>query len=197
MSATDRRIGRFDRLQPMSTAKDLGWVPQGAMDIVYARKLMPVILDDTKNPFGNVAPIFGAAGMTMTLAVCPPGQGPGLHAHRCTYETFTVLSGVVQPDILGNRNLRPAYSTEWDVGFNLDVLSRFSLEYSYARKTTRDQILLAPVNSISGYRAQWKNAGTLAGRSHEVSLQALLVDTRAWHWRRWRFSRWSSAGTTS
>jgi len=29
----------------------------------------------------------------MTLAVCPPGQGPGLHAHRQTYETFTVLKG--------------------------------------------------------------------------------------------------------
>jgi quercetin dioxygenase-like cupin family protein len=29
----------------------------------------------------------------MTLAVCPPGQGPGLHSHRQTYETFTVLKG--------------------------------------------------------------------------------------------------------
>jgi quercetin dioxygenase-like cupin family protein len=31
--------------------------------------------------------------MTMTLAVCPPGQGPELHAHVQTYETFTVLRG--------------------------------------------------------------------------------------------------------
>jgi quercetin dioxygenase-like cupin family protein len=29
----------------------------------------------------------------MTLAVCPPGQGPGLHNHVQTYETFTVLKG--------------------------------------------------------------------------------------------------------
>jgi quercetin dioxygenase-like cupin family protein len=29
----------------------------------------------------------------MTLAICPPGQGPGLHSHRETYETFTVLGG--------------------------------------------------------------------------------------------------------
>ena len=29
--------------------------------------------------------------MPMTLAVCPPGQGPGLHNHVKTYETFTVL----------------------------------------------------------------------------------------------------------
>ena len=44
-------------------------------------------------PINAGAPIRGAAGMTMALAVCPPGQGPGLHAHRETYETFTVLKG--------------------------------------------------------------------------------------------------------
>ncbi len=31
--------------------------------------------------------------MTMTLARCPPGQGPALHSHDQTYETFTVLQG--------------------------------------------------------------------------------------------------------
>src|SRR5437762_14282258 len=88
----EKRISRFDRLEPMSTAKDLGWVPQGAMDVIYARKLMPVILDDvTKNPFGNAAPIFGASGMTMFVSIMPPGQGPCLHSHNTTFETFLVL----------------------------------------------------------------------------------------------------------
>lgn len=76
----DARTARFQSLQPMSTAKDLSWVPLAAMDIVYARKLMPVILEDTKNPFGNQAPIIGAAGMTMFVSILPPGQGPCLHS---------------------------------------------------------------------------------------------------------------------
>ena len=29
----------------------------------------------------------------MTLAKCPVGQGPGLHNHLATFETFTVLEG--------------------------------------------------------------------------------------------------------
>ena len=29
----------------------------------------------------------------MTIARCPPNQGPGLHNHDSTYETFTVLEG--------------------------------------------------------------------------------------------------------
>ena len=29
----------------------------------------------------------------MTIAKCPPNQGPGLHNHQATFETFTVLKG--------------------------------------------------------------------------------------------------------
>lgn len=92
----DKRVGRFSELQPMSTANDLAWVGQDAMDVLYARKLMPVVLDNTKNPFGNTAPIFGAAGTTMFISIMPPGQGPCLHSHNSTYETFIVLEGTIE-----------------------------------------------------------------------------------------------------
>ena len=92
----DNRIGRFSDLKQMSTADDLAWVGQEAMDLFYARKLMPVILDDAKNPFGNDAPIIGAAGTTMFISIMPPGQGPCLHSHNSTFETFIVLEGSIE-----------------------------------------------------------------------------------------------------
>lgn len=92
----EARIGRYEDLQPMSTAGDLAWVGQEAMDIYFARRLSPVILDDTKNPFGSIAPIFGAAGTTMFISVMPPGQGPCLHSHNDTFETFMVLDGTIE-----------------------------------------------------------------------------------------------------
>lgn len=86
------RIARFNRLQPLPIQQSD--IPLAARDVVYSRKLLSVIgLEDAQTPINAGAPIRGAAGMTMTLAVCPPGQGPGLHAHRQTYETFTVLKG--------------------------------------------------------------------------------------------------------
>ena len=89
-----RRISRFSLLKPLPIQAD-DEVPQEARDIVYARKLLSVIgLEDAaETPISANAPIIGAAGMTMTMAVCPPGQGPSLHAHLKTYETFTVLKG--------------------------------------------------------------------------------------------------------
>ena len=92
----DKRISRFSELKPMSTAADLAWVGQKAMDVFYARKLMPVILDDTDNPFGNAAPIIGAANSTMFISIMPPGQGPCLHSHNGTFETFMVLEGTIE-----------------------------------------------------------------------------------------------------
>src|SRR5690242_7212634 len=86
------RIARFRDLQPLPIQQSR--IPLAARDVVYARKLLSVIgLEQESTPINAGAPIRGAAGMTMTLAVCPPGQGPGLHAHRQTYETFTVLKG--------------------------------------------------------------------------------------------------------
>lgn len=87
------RTARFDKLQAMSTLKDSAIVSQEARDIFLARKIMPILLEQTQNAFGSVAAIYGAAGLTMNISVCPPGQGPGLHAHHKTFETFFVLDG--------------------------------------------------------------------------------------------------------
>lgn|SRR5574341_564038 len=88
----DRRIARFRNLKPLPIQNPS--IPEKARDVVYSRKLLSVIgLENAQTPINVGAPITGAAGMTMTLAVCPPGQGPGLHSHRETYETFTVMKG--------------------------------------------------------------------------------------------------------
>lgn len=88
----ERRIARYRKLNPLPIQNAA--IPEKARDVVYARKLLSVIgLEDAKTPINAGAPIVGAAGMTITLAVCPPGQGPGLHSHRQTYETFSVMKG--------------------------------------------------------------------------------------------------------
>ena len=86
-----KRIARWLDLKPLPIQNES--IPVAARDVVYSRKLLSVIGLETTTPINAEAPIVGAAGMTMTLAVCPPGQGPGLHTHRETYETFTVMKG--------------------------------------------------------------------------------------------------------
>ena len=93
----DSRIGRYGDLRAMSTATDdLAEVSLDVMDIFFSRKIMPVILEKTKNPFGHDAPIYGASGTTMFISIMPSGQGACLHSHNGTFETFMVLQGSIE-----------------------------------------------------------------------------------------------------
>ena len=89
-----RRVARYTELDPLEVQKNTN-LPQEAADIVWARKLLSVVglEKDVNTPINSAAPIKGAAGITITLAQCPPGTGPSLHAHQQTFETFTVMKG--------------------------------------------------------------------------------------------------------
>ncbi|HXE06034.1 MAG TPA: cupin domain-containing protein [Bryobacteraceae bacterium] len=95
--ALTARFARYADLKPLQIQCDAS-IPQEALDVIYSRKLLPVVGLEAgaQTAVSSAAPIIGAAGITITLAVCPPGQGPQLHAHKATYETFTVLQGTFE-----------------------------------------------------------------------------------------------------
>ena len=148
------RTARFDGLQPMSTMKDNQRVTQAAKDIIFARKIMPIVLERTKNPFGDTAAIFGAGGLTMNISVCQPGQGPGLHCHHNTYETFFVLEGAFEFHI-GDRGEQRVRLNKWDTfscppgvcrGFvNVDDRDSVLLTVITGDVHARDDVTLPPV----------------------------------------------------
>jgi mannose-6-phosphate isomerase-like protein (cupin superfamily) len=94
MANVEQRVARFGELDVLDAQK-ASPLPQEALDLIYSRKLMPVLTraSTAPNPFGTQAPIMGAGDIAITYASCPVGTGPTFHAHRRTYETFTVLSG--------------------------------------------------------------------------------------------------------
>ncbi len=89
-----QRVARYAELSPLEVQTNAD-LPQEAADIVWARKLLSVVglEKDADTPINSAAPIKGAAGITVTIAQCPPGTGPSLHAHQKTFETFTVMKG--------------------------------------------------------------------------------------------------------
>ena len=99
------------------------------------------------------------------------------------YEILKISAGSPQKIALGNPDLKPAFSTEKEYGFNLNFLQKFTLEYSYSDKVTKDQILEVPLSAAAGYRTQWQNAGTLAGNTHELAASVLLLAKADYYWR--------------
>jgi len=99
------------------------------------------------------------------------------------YEIFRLVSGKPSPTTLGNNLLKPAFSKETEVGFNINFLQDFTFEYSYSDKVTSDQILQVPVSAATMFSDQWINVGTLAGQTHELALGAVLMSTGDRFWR--------------
>lgn len=86
------RIGRFDELKSW-TVQTNDALPQEARDLIYARRLVTVAAPaGVQGPFRNPA-VITVDNFSLTFAVCPPGQGPGLHTHLRTTETFTCVRG--------------------------------------------------------------------------------------------------------
>lgn len=107
------------------------------------------------------------------------GGRPNIYAQ---YETYTVAGGIVTPVTIGNRDLKPEYATEHEMGIELGFLNRFSLDVTYARSKVDDQILRVPLPGFSGWTHQWKNAGTLESNTLEISLNAFIFKERDFSW---------------
>jgi len=99
------------------------------------------------------------------------------------YEVFSVAGGSPSKVTLGNPLLKPAFSTENEFGFNVNFLKNFTMEYTYSNKSTSNQIMSVPLSAAAGYQNQWRNAGTLAGYTHEVAFGAVLASSADFFWR--------------
>jgi len=79
--------------------------------------------------------------------------------------------------------LKPERSREFEVGALAETMGRrLGLEYSYARKTTTDQISLVDVASTIGFVQTFQNTGALTAGTHELTLRAALVDRSDLAW---------------
>jgi TonB-linked SusC/RagA family outer membrane protein len=99
------------------------------------------------------------------------------------FEVWNVSgSGSVSKGTLGNEQLKPEYTREIELGVDLIVNNRYSLQLTHARDKTTDQLLSIPLPGLFGYSAQWQNAGTIEGKHYEATLEASLIQTPTTSW---------------
>jgi TonB-linked SusC/RagA family outer membrane protein len=108
------------------------------------------------------------------------GQRPGF---LYQYEVMSLSYGNASKATLGNTELKPSRSVEWEVGLNASFLKRFDFEGTYSVNTTSDQFVRAPQAShMGGWQYRWINGGTLEAKAIELSLNAQVVKTKDFGW---------------
>ena len=116
----------------------------------------------------------GIEEMRLRASYGTAGLRPGFNYQ---YEILSVVGGNFKAITQGNPDLKPARSAELEVGTNIDFKGgRYSLEYTYAQKKTRDQIILVDLPAVAWFANQWQNVGSLRARTHEVTFAARVIN---------------------
>jgi len=103
-------------------------------------------------------------------------------AARFYTSTTATISGADQPGVrigaLGNQNLRPEYSGEFESGFDAQLFSnRTTVELTYYNKKTKDAIIARPIApSISGLATIFDNLGSIRNQGFEATLNNRFID---------------------
>jgi TonB-linked SusC/RagA family outer membrane protein len=138
-------------------------------------------------------PFFNRDGFLSTLrlraALGVSGQQPGTtDALRYFSPVAGKRGGVAGTGItfgsLGNPDLKPERSREFELGFDASVLrDRVSVEFTYYNKRTRDALVqrnVAP--SIGASEFQFFNLGEVKNSGFELALNTRVIDTKSIAW---------------
>ncbi len=96
---------------------------------------------------------------------------------------YAGTQGFLQGNALGNPNLKPESTTEYEIGTELRLLQgRSRLNVSYYDKRSYDQIFPVPSSSATGYSEITRNAGNLQNKGWELTAQLVPVQTTKMRW---------------
>jgi len=89
-----RRMARFKDLKSYQYQQEAAnAIPMEVMEKIAAHRVYPVMCPEAYSGRSAQAPIKGAPGIVLSIAECPPGDGPAMHIHAQTIENFFCLSG--------------------------------------------------------------------------------------------------------
>ncbi|EZH71893.1 membrane protein [Aquimarina atlantica] len=83
---------------------------------------------------------------------------------------------------LGDPNIKPETSSEFEVGFDIKMFDKVSLEATYYNREVKDLLLSRNLPSTSGFTRETKNFADLVNSGVEVSLNVDAFDSDNFYW---------------
>lgn len=108
------------------------------------------------------------------------GLQPGAFDSLTTYLALSSAGGAgIAPNNLGNPDLKPEISKEWEAGFTAGLINdKLSLEFTYFDRVTEDALYARQFPLSGGFRStQLTNIGELAAYGMEMSLSGTVIRT--------------------
>ena len=181
------QVGWKDRLYVTAAArvdnnssfgKDVKWVgyPKASLSYVasedpWVRKKLPDLVNSLR-----FRAAYGASGqqpaLNTALQTLSPAAGPN-------------GQGILTPNTLGNKDLKPERVEGLEVGFESGMFSdRFGVDFTYFRDKSKDAILSRGVAPSSGFGSQnqFFNSGQITKQGIELGLKGQIINVRDYAW---------------
>ncbi len=145
-------------------------------------------VENTPLSFGKVRFAYGVAG-----------KQPPVFSNVNAFETATITDGwlfpnglqtiyrgnegVVSETTLGNKDIKPERTAEYEVGTDLAFLdNRLSLGFTYYHQKTTDAILAVSTAPSTGFFSKYANAAEFENEGFEVTANLNVVNTTDVQW---------------
>ncbi len=155
-----------------------------------------VIGDNFKDwfTFGKVRLAYGKTGNDANTYMIDPVYAQATGAGSGFGSVNFPLRGVnafTQGNVLGNQNLSPEITTEYEVGLSLAFLKgRITLDAAYYDRNSDKQIFSLNMDPSTGFTAQNMNLGKVANKGIELLLNVRPIETRNFSWDLgWNFTK--------
>jgi len=156
--------GRWDANSAFGEDFDAAFYPKASISIVPSQGL------DWRNDTFSTFRIRAAVGQS--------GLQPDAFAKFTTFQPAPSPEGPgVAPDNLGNQDLEPEVSTEWEVGTEIGLFNdRWSIDATYWNRTVDDALVSRQFSVTGGFtNEQLVNIGELSGQGLEIGLRGTVV----------------------
>ena len=145
--------------------------------VFYPKIQGSLVLSDA--PFWT--PNRTVTSLRLRAALGQSGLQPGAFDALTTYTALTTTTGPgIVPLNLGNENLKPEISTEFEIGAEAGFLDDLlGLEMTYWNRTVSDALVARQFPVTGGFRAtQLDNIGELQAWGLEIALNAYVIEGR-------------------
>ncbi len=146
--------------------------------VFYPQASVSIIPSDRTSWAGSFMSNY-LSTLRVRAAIGKAGRQPGAFDKLTTYTALTSASGSgLVPSNLGNPDLRPEISTEWEVGTELGVLDdRMSLGFTRWQRSTKDALYARQFPVTGGFRAsQLDNIGLIEAWGWDARIKSFVVN---------------------
>ena len=126
---------------------------------------------------------LGLSTFRVRAALGKSGRQPNAFDKFTTYAPLSSELGAgLAPANLGNPDLKPEVSTEWEAGAEFGILqNRLGFDFTYWDRTVNDALVARQFPVSGGFRAtQLANVGELSANGYDMNVKAFLVQRPTW-----------------